>query len=242
MTTAYLKIMTDLSKIHPEDALFKSTRQKKKQNSLVYAFYLGQLLEVFTKLPAKRTILKSHLTKYYALAMTHTYYIFERWEMEQIMRTSKISLRTITNLIDSIQGKPKIIARGYLLVKDKSCDKKYYWYCEYKNAQSCHKRAITILEGQEHASTTLDHLAQIIQNTVTEMLQNSYSYMPNTNALRKQINYVRKKHSPPQPLSLQAINIPINLYQTINGEQFLAKDIEYSEEKIMIFCTIQNLQ
>ncbi|CAG8623618.1 19792_t:CDS:1 [Gigaspora rosea] len=124
MTAAYLKIMTALSETHPEDvivppvpydlydtmmtiedrvditfqALLKSTRQRKKQNSLVYAFYLGQLLEVFTKLPAERTMLKSHLTKYYALAATRTYYIFERWGMEQIMRTSKISLRTITDL------------------------------------------------------------------------------------------------------------------------------------------------
>ncbi|CAG8853410.1 2488_t:CDS:1, partial [Gigaspora margarita] len=84
MTTTYLKIMTDLSETHLVDiivppvpydlydttmiiedqvditfqALFKSTRQRKKQNSLVYAFYLGQLLEFFTKLPAKRTMLK----------------------------------------------------------------------------------------------------------------------------------------------------------------------------------------
>ncbi|CAG8849300.1 6187_t:CDS:2, partial [Gigaspora margarita] len=159
--------------------------------------------------------------------------------------------------------KPKIIARGYLLVKNKSRDEKYYWCCKYKNTRSYHRRAITVLEGQEHvlkkfnnhnhapvaahvnivqvlnslkekASTTLDYPAQIIQNTVTEMLQNSYSYMSNTNALRKQINYIRKKHLPPQPLSLQAINVSINLCQTIN-------DIEYGEEKIMIFCTIQNL-
>ncbi|CAG8619535.1 19193_t:CDS:1 [Gigaspora margarita] len=117
MTTAYLKIMTDLSETHPEDvivplvlydlydtmmtiedrvditfqALLKSTRQRKKQNYLVYAFYLGQLLEVFTKLLAERTMLKSCLTKYYALAVTHTYYIFERWGMEQIMQTSKLA-------------------------------------------------------------------------------------------------------------------------------------------------------
>ncbi|CAG8475381.1 10296_t:CDS:2, partial [Dentiscutata erythropus] len=84
--------------------------------------------------------------------------------------------------------------------------------------------------------------AQIIQNTITNMPQDSYSYMPNNDALRKQISYVRKKHLPSQPQLLQDIAIPINLRQTIHGEQFLAKDIEYGEEKILIFCTASNLQ
>ncbi|CAG8664401.1 11295_t:CDS:1, partial [Scutellospora calospora] len=87
-----------------------------------------------------------------------------------------------------------------------------------------------------------DPPAQIIQNTIANMPQNSYSYMPNTYALRKQINYVRKKHLLSQPQSLQEIDIPINLHQTIHDEQFLAKDIKYGEEKMLIFCIASNLK
>ena len=46
----------------------------------------------------------------------------------------------------------------------------------------------------------------------------------------------------PQPQSLDDINVPAHLCVTISGEQFLAKDIEFGEEKIMIFCTSSNLQ
>lgn len=53
-------------------------------------------------------------------------------------------------MIKSIRGKPKIIVCGYLLVKDKNCDEKYYWYCEYRHMYQCKGRATTILSGQEH--------------------------------------------------------------------------------------------
>lgn len=91
MTTAYIKILAELSNADPPDItipsipyditmsidaqvdityseLLQATRQGKKQKTLAYAFYLGQLLEVFTTSPAQRTILRSRLTKYYALA------------------------------------------------------------------------------------------------------------------------------------------------------------------------------
>ena len=74
------------------------------------------------------------------------------------------------------------------------------------------------------------------------MPQVSYSYMPNKEALHKQILHVREENMPSQPQSLQAIDVPTNLRVTISGEQFLAKEITLGEDKIMIFCTISNLQ
>jgi hypothetical protein len=177
----------------------------------------------------------------------------------------------VCRVVNSIRGKPKIVVRGYLLVKDKNRNEKYYWYCEYKYLYNCKGRATTILNGQEHvlvkfnehshapeasranvvqtlnmiketASHTHDHPVQIIQNAVINMSQNSYSHMPNKQALRKQITYVRGKNMPSQPQSLQDINVPINLRATISGNQFLAKELEIGDEKIMIFCTESNLQ
>jgi hypothetical protein len=74
------------------------------------------------------------------------------------------------------------------------------------------------------------------------MPQDSYYDMPNNEALRKQIQRVRNANLPPQPQSLQEINIPIHLHTTMNGERFLAKEITFGEEKMIIFCTTSNLQ
>ena len=120
----------------------------------------------------------------------------------------------VCGLVKSVRGQPKIIVRGYLLVKDKNRNDKYYWYCEFKNALRCKGRAVIILEGEEHvlkkfndhnhapeashadvvqtlntikdaAFHTHDQPVQIIQNAVTNMPQDSYYYMPSKEALRK---------------------------------------------------------
>lgn len=180
--------------------------------------------------------------------------------------------RIVCDLVKSTRGNPKIIVHGYLLVKDKNVNEKYYWCCEYRKKYNCNGRAVTILEGQEHvlnnvqehnhapeasranviktlntiketASLTHDKPAQIIQNAIVNMPQNSHPYMPNREALRKQILHVRNESLPSQPQSLQDINVPDNLRITISGrEEFLIKEIEFDEEKIMIFCTISNFQ
>ncbi|CAB4377451.1 unnamed protein product [Rhizophagus irregularis] len=92
------------------------------------------------------------------------------------------------------------------------------------------------------ASQTRVKPAQIIQDSIVNMPQASYSYMPNKEALRRQISRVRADNMPPQPQTLQDIDVPINLRVTINGEQFLTRDITFDEEKIMIFCPASNLE
>ncbi|CAG8648304.1 9301_t:CDS:1 [Dentiscutata heterogama] len=56
----------------------------------------------------------------------------------------------VCQLVDSIHGKTKLNVCGYLLVKDKNQNEKYYWYCKYKNALKCNGRATTNLVGKEH--------------------------------------------------------------------------------------------
>jgi len=65
--------------------------------------------------------------------------------------------------------------------------------------------------------------------------------MLNRKVLRKQISYIRNENMPSQSHSLQDIDIPTNLYTTINKELFLARKITLDKEKIMIFCTESNL-
>ena len=66
--------------------------------------------------------------------------------------------------------------------------------------------------------------------------------MPNKQALRKQISRIRNKDMPLQPQSLEEINVPIELRRTINDEVFIARDVEFDGERIMIFCASSNLQ
>jgi len=67
--------------------------------------------------------------------------------------------------------------------------------------------------------------------------------MPNNEALRKQINHTRNENNITLwPQSLQDIDVPDHLCLTSNGDQFLAREIESGNEKLMIFCTASNLQ
>ncbi|CAG8826484.1 557_t:CDS:1, partial [Dentiscutata erythropus] len=58
--------------------------------------------------------------------------------------------REVCKIVQSICGQDKIVARGYLLIKEKNIDKTYYWCCEHKVLRNCKGRAITVLEGQDH--------------------------------------------------------------------------------------------
>ncbi|CAG8450273.1 7315_t:CDS:2, partial [Dentiscutata erythropus] len=89
---------------------------------------------------------------------------------------------------------------------------------------------------KEKASQTHEKPAQIIQDTIINIPKASFSYMPNNNALRKQILRIRNKDLPSQPQSLEDIDMPDLLCSSIRGKQFLAREIDYNNEKLMIFC------
>ncbi|CAG8490170.1 17136_t:CDS:2 [Funneliformis caledonium] len=159
--------------------------------------------------------------------------------------------KEVCNLVNLICGQPKLIVRGYLLVKDKSINRRYYWCCEFKDVFNCKRRAITDLENEEYvlkkfndhnhtsnascteviqtlnnikevASNRLNQPVQIIQHAMTNMSQESSHFIPNTGAIH--------------------INISDYLRKTISGNQFLAKEIELEDEKMLIFCINSNLK
>ena len=75
----------------------------------------------------------------------------------------------VCRLVKSIRGQPKLIVRGYLLVKDKNRNEKYYWCCEYKNMYHCKGRATTILNGQEHVLTKFSKHITTLLRQVAQM-------------------------------------------------------------------------
>lgn len=64
----------------------------------------------------------------------------------------------ICEVVTSLRGGIKINVNGYLMVKDKSRDNKYYWCCEKRNALGCNGRATTILDGEQHYLLTITML------------------------------------------------------------------------------------
>ncbi|CAG8792507.1 1753_t:CDS:2, partial [Gigaspora rosea] len=94
MSAAYLKLVNKLGVVDPQHVEVPAVPYE----NTVRIEAQRQVIEAFTTSPAQRTMLRNRLTRYYALAVTHTYYIFRKWSVEQIMRTKSISLRTIIDL------------------------------------------------------------------------------------------------------------------------------------------------
>ena len=56
----------------------------------------------------------------------------------------------ICELVPSQKGCNKLNAQGYLMVKEKSLDDRYYWCCESRKLLDCKGRAITIFSNGQH--------------------------------------------------------------------------------------------
>ena len=125
MTTVLELVMQELSETEPADVIVepppyhRKDRTKKKvqevyrilrnmarqrcsesirMKTLVYAYYLGELLETKPKTPAQRTVLANLLTKHYEVASTRTYKIFSPHGIEAIYRTKFLNLSNIKSL------------------------------------------------------------------------------------------------------------------------------------------------
>jgi hypothetical protein len=66
--------------------------------------------------------------------------------------------------------------------------------------------------------------ARIIQNAIVGMDEGSALRMPTKQAIRKQIKRVRRENIPAEPNSLDRLEIPEDLKQTLLGEPFLIQD------------------
>jgi len=71
------------------------TRTIMRKHQLVYAYYLGELLEQY---PEERRISKRKISQYYYNASIRTYNIFAGIGVDQIFRTSNTTLAKIARL------------------------------------------------------------------------------------------------------------------------------------------------
>jgi hypothetical protein len=87
----------------PEERIKSLTRQMRRAKSnknrvetLLIAWYIGQILEIHADTPKKRSACLGHLTAHYAKAAVWTYYLFEFLGVEQIARTRYLTLTILT--------------------------------------------------------------------------------------------------------------------------------------------------
>ena len=114
---AYTILVQDLSEITPEtinvtpapydilqttelqisltyQKLQRASRRKNRVMVLVYAYYLGELLENIPN-RKQRSWLNSQITPYYSTASKRVYALFEKTGVTQIYRTQSTTLRLI---------------------------------------------------------------------------------------------------------------------------------------------------
>jgi hypothetical protein len=77
--------------------LQKASRRRNRILALVYAYYLGELIENMPN-RKQRAYLNSYITEYYSKVSIRTYTIFEKVGISQIYRTRSTNLRLIHRL------------------------------------------------------------------------------------------------------------------------------------------------
>ncbi|CAG8690203.1 14886_t:CDS:1, partial [Cetraspora pellucida] len=162
-------------------------------------------------------------------------------------------MNEICKTVTSQKGKVKLNVHSFLLVKEHSVENTYYWSCEKKRSENCLGCAVTIFSNGSHflkktakhehspqasssevavivecikrqARETHDSPAQIIQNNIASVDKNLVSNMPSKDALRMRIKRIRSSEMPPQPQTLDEVNVPLPFQYTLKEELFLISD------------------
>jgi hypothetical protein len=79
-------------------AVKRASRLNKRMLLLVNAFYLGKLLEFDIDSSTKRSIYSAKLSKHYKTTTVRLYYLYEYLGVEQLMRSTRMTLTNVRNL------------------------------------------------------------------------------------------------------------------------------------------------
>ncbi|CAG8809682.1 3662_t:CDS:1, partial [Racocetra persica] len=85
---------------------------------------------------------------------------------------------------------------------------------------------------KEKVSQSCKRPSQIIQDIAIEISEDSFYYMPNNKALRRQISYIQLRNTLSQPQLLQEIDVSVQLQTTMRKECFLAREIDLNMKKL----------
>ena len=76
----------------------KYIRLHNRKMMLLYAFYIGEILEDQVESPKERSLCMKELSSYYQKSIVKTYFIFEKYGVEQIFRTQNMTIPMIFRL------------------------------------------------------------------------------------------------------------------------------------------------
>ena len=170
------------------------------------------------------------------------------------------------------RGREKVIFRGYAYVKDKNGPNDVsYWRCERKDELFCKGRArmcsgkIKALVGDHnhapeverkevatvrdciavHSQETVESTSQIVTSVLAQASFAAVVQLPHTKSLKRQSqrDRIRVQNVPPNPGTLQDLQLPDNYKNTIDGDLFLLYDSgpAAAENRMILFCTEVNL-
>jgi hypothetical protein len=88
---------SEIQLLNTYQKLQRASRRRNRILALIYAYYLGEILESMPN-RKQRAYLNSHITEYYSRVSIRTYAIFEKVGIDQIYRTRSTSLRLIHRL------------------------------------------------------------------------------------------------------------------------------------------------
>jgi hypothetical protein len=116
---AFTKIMFDLCELQPTEislpnlilptrsdekfnTLYRKLQQKSRlkdhHQSIYIAYQLGKFLEEETILRTQKSLYRSQMTKHFYESSIRSYYIFEKYSIQQIFRTKNLTLTKIRRL------------------------------------------------------------------------------------------------------------------------------------------------
>ncbi|CAI2195506.1 15955_t:CDS:2, partial [Funneliformis geosporum] len=126
----------------------------------------------------------------------------------------------ICEIVSSNRNKDKINVYGYIMLKDKNRNHNYYWYCEKWDILKCNGRASTILTKDQYNLVKFsehNHAAEASQIKVIQAIVSD------------------------KPQTLESFIIPENMKRTLDGVDFLVRDLIISNKRLLIFTTSANI-
>ncbi|VVC31339.1 Zinc finger, FLYWCH-type [Cinara cedri] len=135
------------------------------------------------------------------------------------------------NIVPPQQGRKKVAAKGYLMVKDKNRNDLFYWNCEKEVKYKCKGRASTTLNDVRHElrsgaamSTTNKPLKIQSTNSQSDVSVNIIPHLPSNEAQRKKTKRMRvTRHHNTKPTSIEDLNILNELKKTLSQYPFPVK-------------------
>ncbi|CAG8809705.1 13872_t:CDS:2, partial [Dentiscutata erythropus] len=149
----------------------------------------------------------------------------------KLFTLERVNINEIFKTVTSQKGKVKLKVHGFLLVKERSVENTYYWSCEKKRSKNCpghehehspqassSKVAVIVERIKRQARKTHDSPAQIIQNNIASVDENLVSNIPSKDALHMRIKHIRSSEMPPQPQTLDEVDVLLPFQYTLKEE------------------------